>query len=1389
MRSDRPAPRSSHIIHWLIVLGLLVGSSPLASLRAQGFDPEAATSGVLAANDDAASGRWQVRSMLQDADLIGAAISHIAFAADGTAWLSTDRGLIRYDGVAWERFGAEHGVPSGRVRCTLPLATGDVWVALERGVGVLRTGRYATLAELRTSSVRRMHLADDGTVWLCCDRGPDETSEGGLVRVHENEVRRFGAERHPALSAVFDLEVRADRLRLATAGGLWDLIDDEFVAVSPRPPGDAVFACVEGEAGSLLASTSTGLHQHDGARWRTLHPTPRMALLRAKDGVTFSFDPGSRTRFWRIETPGLAAASASILRGPTQVDDLAEAPDGALWAVGPDLLVRWGRSDTDLRFHRSYPPPVGEDRAGRVWFASAQQVGYRSANAWHDAPDLAEPVCVTGEGDVWTRTIDGTCLVRIRGDQRQRHAQALNPKARLRLVAGRRGVLVLEADPTGSITVRAWDAAASPPWRLPADAPSNLDEIVVADDAGSRFWLLTPTATGASLLRLDATGMRPAPLPAATWRRPLGLAVGANGHRWLMAAGEIWTQEGDATSWRAASGLGDRATWVTTLEGRIAVGARREDGLFRVSLAADGDWLDCPLPSGRPFHPAGTALLGGSGGRLVRVGRSATPQALPMPPVTDVLATLITRAGEIWVGTTDGAFHLRPDPRLHVVRVSAPRVRATEGETVWLPVSVQLPFRPRSATMLQSYSYRSKVDGGEWSAEAPLSGEIALEDLPAGSHLVEVEVQDVFGRVNLTPARMTVDIRPIALQGRRWFPWALAGIAVALLGLLAHAFVSRRRLRRRAHRLGEVIENRTRKIRVELQRRIEVEARLRVHNQVLTQLATGQAFDDALAVIVHDLEAQAPGWQCAVCSVGPRRELIFLAAPSLPDTFTQTLAGRHVQPGADPCSDALDRTDLCLEPDLAARAWGAPFAQLCASLPLGASCAQPILSSYHDVLGAICIFAAAPTEPTQAVLGALESAARMATLAIELRRGEQERRQLQAQMQEAQRLESLGLLAGGIAHDFNNLLTGILGHAGLARAEAAGRVPFDETLAQVELAAQRAASLCSQLLAYSGRGRFVVRPLDLSSLVREMTQMLRLSIAGKHELTLELPDDLPTVEGDATQIGQVVMNLLTNAREAIGDMPGAITIRTEAVQLAAEDLQRCVIGGHCEPGHYVSLEVRDTGMGMNEATLRSIFDPFFTTKFTGRGLGLAAVHGIVRGHAGAMAIESEPGAGSRFRMFLPASGKAAPATLPPPSTPAADGAGTNLVVDDERTVRNVIRSALESNGFDVVEASDGAEALEAFATHRGAIRLALLDLILPRLNGEEVLAHVRAHDASLPVILSSGFDVTDVAADLAHDHHTWFLKKPFGPSELLIAVRTALGVPAPADSAGPSTRP
>ncbi len=503
--------------------------------------------------------------------------------------------------------------------------------------------------------------------------------------------------------------------------------------------------------------------------------------------------------------------------------------------------------------------------------------------------------------------------------------------------------------------------------------------------------------------------------------------------------------------------------------------------------------------------------------------------------------------------------------------------------------------------------------------------------------------------------------------------------------------------------------------------------------------------------------------------------------------FVKDLAGRYVlcnrgfeRVCGRPRADILGRTDADLFPPERAAAFAEHDRHT-----LAAGAAHSYDEFTVDRLGRRT--ALVQKFPLRDAQGRIYALCGIATDITERVAAEQERIEFERKLQQTQRLESLGVLAGGIAHDFNNILTAVLGNASLARHLLPPGSTVLPQIEQIEHAARRAADLCGQMLAYAGKRKLSPGRLDLSDLVRDTAALLEVSVTKSARLHLDLARELPPVEADATQLRQIVMNLVINAADALGDSVGDIHVATSLTEAGPELFRDAVENPDLPGGRYVTLEVRDTGCGMPPEMLARIFEPFFTTKFAGRGLGLSAVLGIVRSHRGALFVESTVGVGTRFRLFLPA---VAGAAIDAPAPAAREGMdaglpslrGTVLLVDDEAHVREIAALALRQCGLTVLEAPHGAAALALCAEHGAGLDLILLDLTMPGLSGEETLRRLRQQGATQKVILMSGYSENDATRRCLELGAVAFLPKPFELAALLHLIAAHL----PADATRPA---
>ena len=535
-----------------------------------------------------------------------------------------------------------------------------------------------------------------------------------------------------------------------------------------------------------------------------------------------------------------------------------------------------------------------------------------------------------------------------------------------------------------------------------------------------------------------------------------------------------------------------------------------------------------------------------------------------------------------------------------------------------------------------------------------------------------------------------------------------------------------------------------------------------------------------LDTIARIVEEQNPGYKCSILLVTDGR-FVSGAGPSLPKEYNAAIDGFAVGPAVGSCGTAIYWNVPVIAVDIQNDPLWVPFAELARQAGVASCWSHPFTSGNGRVLGALALYGSTPNAPTVEQLGRLRTAARMTGLAVERGRAEEALRkqrerelELEAQLRQAAKMEALGVLAGGVAHDFNNVLATILSNAELARKLVPGESGVASMLSDIVGASQRAGQFCQQMLAYAGRGSRTITKVEVGALFAELHGLVQAALSKKARIEYVMHPVPIYVEGDENQLLQVVMNLITNAAEALGDNEGSVVVRTELVQYDATALQRLDPQADLAAGEYLRLTVRDTGCGMDASTMARVFDPFFTTKFEGRGLGLSAVKGIVATHRGAIQLESRVGEGTTFMVVLPTVGRPNPAV---PVTPLGDAPHARmrvLLVDDEAPLRTALARWLRHSGFEVVVAADGEQALALFAADPHAIDCVLLDLSMPKLSGQQVHAQLVAMRPDIPVVIMSGYSEQEVSDRFAGVRLAGTLAKPIAAETLVATLHAAI---------------
>lgn len=550
----------------------------------------------------------------------------------------------------------------------------------------------------------------------------------------------------------------------------------------------------------------------------------------------------------------------------------------------------------------------------------------------------------------------------------------------------------------------------------------------------------------------------------------------------------------------------------------------------------------------------------------------------------------------------------------------------------------------------------------------------------------------------------------------------------------------------------------------------------------------GAGMKEILKEMALIIEEERPGFKCSVLLLDDEGLRVSVGAgPSLPEEYNQAVEGLMIGPDVGSCGTAAYWNERVIVEDIQNDILWKDLKEHAAKAGVASCWSHPITSKSGCVLGATALYNSKPTAPTQQDLDGLAMAARMFGLAIErgyaeqaLKASEAERmrreEEMEEQLRQAAKMEALGVVAGGIAHDFNNLLTTVMGSAEIAMETVSEGSEAYEMLHDITAASSRASALCNQMLAYAGQRSISTERFDCNCSIRELGELLKISLSKKATIDFRLSPEPLYLEADKAQLDQVIMNLITNAAEALENEVGQIVVATRIHEVGADELAEFRQPHALNPGRYVRISVSDTGVGMSPETQEKIFDPFFTTKFTGRGLGMAAVSGIMQQHHGAIRIESEPGKGSTFTLlFPPANGVVQDA--PSKSQQGSDEEFSSrrvLVVDDEANVRKTLTRFLIRADFKVVEARNGRQAIEVYQAEHDNIDCILLDLSMPDLDGEETYRELQKIRPDVRVVLNSGYAEQDLLDRFGDAPLAGILKKPTPKEVLLETIRNAI---------------
>jgi len=1274
----------------------------------------------------------------------------IAQTSDGYLWIATMGGLARFDGVSFTVFDSRNTPALGRDEITTVTADpgGGLWIGTG-GAGVLRflNGRFTqvvSVADTHTDNVRFLKVDSRGVLWIGAD--------GGLSKYDHGTVSTLFRGRN-GMSVHCGIESPPGTLWFGTDSGLKKLENGSFTTYTAREglPADAVWALAEGLDGEIWIGTRPGglsVFRHGAFHTYTtrdgLTSNAVIGLLRDRDAnLWIGTEGGGVNRFAGGKIASIPSRTGGLSNKVIRC--LFEDQEGSLWlgTAGGGLfrlkdypfIERSTREDLPSDVIRT----ISQDNSGDVWLGTGNGVarivpGGRVLNySTKDGftSDLIWPVVRARNGDLWAGSERGVLHY-------FRMADFANPAARRTwTLDGAIRMLFEQSD--GSI----WVATANQLVRFRngqmavfgTDQGLAADVLTaIADRSGGGFWV--GTRRGIQEFRdgrfLPAIG--PAQGLVGT---PFSLLEDSDRNLWAMtSAGLSRISNGKVTTFNRTSGLPQAGMfqmieddfhtfWITTREGVWRVPKREFDAVAEGharTLKGDMFGADDGIRGTSEF------LLG------------YWPSACKM------------RDGSLWFASYGGVLSVDPSrmganrrpPPVFVERVTADN-RKTVAEHSRILAGSNLEFHYTALSFISParVRFRYQLEGFDKEWEDAGTRRVAyFTNLPPGSYRFRVVACNNDGVWNLAGASFSFYLAPRYYQ-TAWF-YALCGLAVCLAGAAAYRWRVRG-LRAREKWLRQRVEERTAALRIEVQERMRAEDAVQQANKSLasTERQYRRIFNgvtDAVFVCTL-LEDGSPGRFIQVNDQACR----FLGYSR--DELLQMGKYDIVAPEAKATIAGMTESLL---------ADGQTLFETLNVTKDGKRIPVEVNAHIFDIDG------------TPALLTSVRDIS-------ERKAAEAAKAKLEAELRQAQKLESVGRLAGGVAHDFNNLLTVINGYCGLILNGLIVTDPLRPYAEEIASAGTRAASLTGQLLAFSRKQVIAPRLLDLNSTIQDALPMLRRLIGEDIAFTTSLGDSLGQVIADPHQIHQVLMNLVANARDAMPD-GGKLGVETANAELGAGD-----VGNRPDavPGRYVLMTVTDTGPGMDETVRQQVFEPFFTTKGFGKGtgLGLATVYGIIRQSGGWIDVRSEVGVGTSFLVYLPRGDGQPPVERKPAGASTNKGGETILLVEDQDAVRSLTNAALKRHGYLVIEAPDAEEAIAAAARHPGRIHLLLTDVVLPGMNGKELSERLKALRPDLKVLFISGYTADVIAHRGVLDDGVSFLPKPFDLRELAAKVRDLLGAP------------
>jgi PAS domain S-box-containing protein len=1292
---------------------------------------------------------WKVASLLPDSGLAKKNLFNLDFVRDnssprhGTAWIAASDGLYEYDGYSWRRYSKSDGLPSDFVRCVRVARDGQLWVGTDRGAGTFDGRNFVTHGSesgLAGPNVRRINQDPDGTLWFCSDSWPNGDATGGITSFKAGRWQAFHKQDGlPNQYVVDHLRDSHGRHFAATLSGLAELKGDRWSAAF-TPPASVTFqwrssSLAESDRYGVIYSAGHEVFLSRGGEWRqiTSDYLHHSGICSTSDGeiVTSGIVEGGRHAFLEWTATGWRRRSASFVVPMGYHEDVQEAPDGSLWLLGYDCLIRWQRRGGEWLEYSDLSQPLFTDGQGGIWFGRLMDRQRNTApvrhveGTWERSERIYDQLIRSGEGKVWGWNRNE--LVSWEGSLKTPTTLPRSPLTAIRAGAvDRRGALwLIGAGGDLSPTATRFDGAS---WatRALTELPGTILSSRICG-ASEGVWIIAEGLSDSEdhqLARLETNTLQIRPLARALVSRfRFGMHCDSTGSLWLY---------GDAGLFRLRAGRDQTFESVTNLPARHVFGclergnelwfgfsgtmggpsglARLQDEkwtlyavdtLLNLSLAADG------------------TLMAGGKGVLTLVPPHSEPNPITIEVPGDTVVKGVAKApdGSYWLGDDTRVLRFKPDRLSPRTSIQLSQSKLLRGDSIHVTAVATEKYQPRESRRDHLFSWR--MDDGRWSEfSAGHTWKIATADLRPGPHRVEVRSRDAGMDLDTKPAVAALQVFPIPIQSRRWFSPALGGSLLLVTFLATIAWRAKAQLAQHAHRLEAVVRERTAELQADLEQRKRMAEDLRITEEKFSKAFHSSPIALAIRRLSDNrfIEINA---SCEALTGYPAAELLGRSAADLM-LYAGTPPATEVEPNSSTVRSFKEK-------EIKLRTKRGDIRAVVESAEIisvgGEACA---LTTLMDVT---------------------------------------ERRLLEEQLRQSQKLEAIGTLAGGIAHDFNNILSAVAGYAELTRMELGGNHPAADNLDHIKKASNRAKNLVQQLLSFSRPQPQARRIIALQSVIEESVGLLRATLPAGIELATSIHDNAPPVLADANQIHQVLLNLCTNATHAIESGAGKIEISLRGVLLDSEQISK--LPG-LQVGWFACLAVTDSGTGMDATLIARIFEPFFTTKATGHGtgLGLSVVHGIMKSHDGGILVTSKPGLGTTFQLFFPKA-QGSPEGIPAANRIVPRGEGQRILyLDDEDVLVDLAKRILERLGYSVTGFTDATQAIEAFRLAAEDYDVVVTDLNMPGFSGLKVAEQILKIRPEVPVILSSGHVTEEIQNEARRIGVMQVLYKPNTMEEL-----------------------